>query len=133
MPVGASPKPPSAAVLWFLERLDLDEPLDEDWAAAFICKVIKFQIEAIEKNPSQTAEAANARLRDCRTLTDLVRNLDRLDAAKRRRDRKGIRANVKDETFKDELVRKLDQLLAAEREGDGSGGVEPDGGGTSAA
>jgi hypothetical protein len=97
-----------------------DAPLPDDWAAEIIRRVLAWQIEQIKMKPSKNTGAATVRARDARTMTELVRNLDRLDAVNKRREGKGRKSKSRnDKDIREEFIRRLDQLLAA-RDADGA-------------
>lgn len=76
--------------------------------------------------PSTNTKTATIRARDARTMTELVRTLEKLDAVNRRREAKGRKSKPRDDkAIKEEFIRRLDQLLAARGEGGGSGKPEP--------
>jgi hypothetical protein len=110
-----------------LRRIIADEtPLPEDWATALIARALTWQFEQIEMRPTRNPKTAAARAREARTMTELVRTLEKLDAANRRREAKGRKAKPRDDTAtKEEFIRRLDQLLAAGGEGGGAGKPEP--------
>lgn len=90
---------------------DADDVLFE-----FARLVLAWQIKQIDLKPSQNRETANARARDARTLNELVRTLERLEALEKSRKASGRKTKVKhDADLKAALIRRMDQLLAAER------------------
>jgi hypothetical protein len=100
---------------------------DTDEVLAYARRVAKLQIGSIEKMADKkiTPDEANARARDARTLNELVRTLERLDALEKNRKLSGRRTKTKhDAELKAALVRRLDQLAAASRARDAAGGTE---------
>ena len=108
-----------------MDKKLLEEP-DIDGALDYVRGVAKWQIENImsmkEKadkgmKPAETPDAANARARDARTLNELVRTLERLDALDQKRKDSGRTRKDKarrEADLKASLVRRL-----APRFGDG--------------
>jgi hypothetical protein len=116
MPVTNTPgrTPEPGALLPVPPHLFDGTPLPEDWTVHLIRRVLEWQMEEILTKPSQTPASANARARDIRTMTELVRTLERLDAAARRREGKAKKPKAgDDENIKQAFIRRLDQLLAA--------------------
>lgn len=100
---------------------------DTDEVLAYARRVAKLQIGSIEKmaDTKITSDEANARARDARTLNELVRTLERLDALEKNRKLSGRRTKTKhDAELKAALVRRLDQLVAANRAREPAGGTE---------
>ena len=120
---GRTPEP--GALLPAPAHLFDGTPLPEDWTVHLIRRVLEWQMEEILTKPSKSPAVANARARDIRTMTELVRTMEKLDAANRRREAKGRKAKPRDDTaIKEEFVRRLDQLLAARSEENFSGKPE---------
>jgi len=95
-----------------------DSPLPDDWAVEVVRRVLDWQIKRIQMKPSQDIKEANSRARDSRTLTELVRTLEKLDAVVKRHEGKGKKPKSRDDKeIKEQFVRRLDQLLAARDEG----------------
>jgi hypothetical protein len=95
-----------------------DEPVSPDWAIDVVRRVIGWQIEEIRMEPSEEIKSANVRARDARTLAELVRTLERLDALEKRREAGGRKSKPRDDRdIKAKFVRRLDQLLAAGEKG----------------
>jgi hypothetical protein len=106
---------------------------DTDEVLVYARRVAIWQIENImtlkETAPGKrpTAEEARARARDARTLNELVRTLERLDALEKNRKSGGRKTKVKDDAeLKEALVRRLDQLVAGARARETAG--KPDAG-----
>jgi hypothetical protein len=110
-----------------LRQLIADEsPAPEDWTAEIIRRALAWQIEQMEMKPSKNPKIAAVRVRDARTMTELVRTLEKLDAVTRRREAKGRKPKPRDDrAIKEEFIRRLDQLLATRSEGGGAGKPEP--------
>jgi hypothetical protein len=76
--------------------------------------VVEWQIERIEMNPSSKATVAATRARDARTMGELVRMLEKLDALERSRAGGRRKTKVRDDSeLKEALVRRLHQLSDA--------------------
>jgi hypothetical protein len=85
----------------------------EDWAVDMLRRIIKWQFEQIEMKPPKTMAAANRRAREARSVSELVNAITKLDAAEKRRERKGRKAQGRDDsTAREDFIRRLDQLLA---------------------
>ena len=109
-------EPFGAPVGEIVASLDAEDP--EDFAADLIRAVLKWQIEQIQMNPSKTTKQAGLRARDARTMTELVRTMEKLDAVEKRREGRGRKSKSRDDkAIKENFVRRLDQLLAARGEG----------------
>jgi ribosomal protein L17 len=110
-----------------LRQLIADEsPIRDDWTAELIQRALAWQIEQMEMKPSKNIITASVRARDARTMTELVRTLEKLDAVTRRREAKGRKSKPRDDTaIKEEFIRRLDQLLAVRSEGSSPGKPEP--------
>jgi hypothetical protein len=117
---------------WEAARPKLDAGLLEDEpdtgaVLEYVRRVAKWQIETIEqmtKNKTASYDA-QARARDARTLNELVRTLERLDALEKNRKLSGRRTKTKhDAELKAALVRRLDKLVAASRARDAAGRTE---------
>jgi hypothetical protein len=102
----------------FVRQIFADQNLvPEDWAADLIRRVLKWQIEQLDMKPSNDTKTANVRAKDARTMTELVRTLEKLDAVEKRREGKGRKEKARnDKDIKEQFVRRLDQLLAARDE-----------------
>lgn len=95
-------------------------PIPEEWAADILRAVLAWQIEQIKMKPSEDTAAAAVRARDARTMTELVRTLERLDAVEKRREGKSKSKKPKsrnDADIKANFIRRLDQLLATREAG----------------
>ncbi|HEY4264902.1 MAG TPA: hypothetical protein VGM72_06255 [Micropepsaceae bacterium] len=104
---------------------DWPENWPENWTADLIRRVLAWQIEQMEMKPSKSPKIAAQRARDARTMTELVRTLEKLDAVNRRRESKGRKTKPRDDkAIKEQFIRRLDQLLAARVEGPAAGKPE---------
>lgn len=91
-----------------------EDAADADSAIATVRRALAWQLKEIRMKPSKDTKAAVVRARDARTMADLVRTLERLDALEKRREGKNKKTKaVSDADVKQQLVRRLDQLLAA--------------------
>ena len=87
---------------------------DMPTATDYVRRVLDWQIREIEMQPSNDREIAAARARDARTLNELVRTLERLNALEKTRagEKRKTKA-AEDAELKEKFVRRLDQLLTA--------------------
>jgi hypothetical protein len=100
-----------------------DGELDIDAVIAWACDVAETQIGTIraigareERTDAMNRDEANARARDARTLNELVRTLERLEALEAARKMHGRRTRWKqDGELKAALVRRMDKLLECTR------------------
>jgi hypothetical protein len=98
-----------------------DAPIPEEWAADILRAVLAWQIEQIKMKPSKNTKCAIVRARDARTMSELLRTLERLDAVEKRREGKGKKPKSRnDADIKADFIRRLDQLLAARDAGESS-------------
>ena len=94
------------------------EAADVESVAALVRRALGQQIEEISMRPSKDSKVSTAKARDARTMADLVRTLERLDALEKRREGKNKKAKApSDADIKQRLQRRLDQLLASSAKG----------------
>jgi hypothetical protein len=111
-----------------------DEDSDVGDIVVYARKVAKIMIDTIAVKKSEDRETANARARDARTLNELVRTLERLDALETMHKRRGGKTKWKEDSeLKQALVRRLDKLLESTRAPAGSGEPKRKGSGGSSA
>jgi hypothetical protein len=107
------------------DELPEDEPETDD-VLVYARRVARWQIQNIEENPSMNQEKAAARVRDARTLNELVRTLERLDALEKNRNSGNPKTKAKDDSdLKAALIGRLDQLVATSRARDAAGKPKP--------
>jgi len=82
-------------------------------SADYAKRMVQWQIEEIEMQPSNNRETAAARARDARTLNELARTLERLDKLEKSRVSKEKKSTkAEHEQKKADLIRRLDKLAA---------------------
>jgi hypothetical protein len=102
-----------------------DAAADAESLIDTVRRALVWQIEGIRMKPSKKTADANARARDARTMADLVRTLEKLDALEKRREGKTRKSKAaSDADVKSRIVRRLDQLLARRTEDGVSGTPE---------
>jgi len=117
-----APRRPSVVA----ELLAGGAPLPDEWEVEALRRILKWQIEQIEMEPTMSETTEKRRARDARIMAELARTLDEVDAVKARREKKGKKTETRDErAIKENFVRKLDQLLAARDEGSAAPGPRP--------
>lgn len=109
---GRTPEP--GALLPVPEYVLDGTALPDDWVFNLLQRALAWQMKEMMTKPSKTPAVANARARDIRTMSELVRIVEKLDAAARRRESKGRKAKARDDQdFRQVLIRRLDMLLTA--------------------
>ena len=109
-----------------------DEDAEIDEIVVCARKVAKFMIDTIAAKKSENREKANARARDARTLNELVRTLERLNALEQSCKAGGRKTKWKhDAELKAALVRRLDQLLESAKAAGSADADRGKGGGSS--